>query len=346
MKYSDAINILKQKQLKSVYLIMGEELYLAEKYLKTLLAIINPNNDQESLHYFNTTTNIRDITESLDSSPFFSERNIIICKDLKIFQDKLSSKDKEDEQYFLEYLPTIPEYSILILQYTQGKLDKRRKLIKTIDKLGVVVECEPIAHWNIGEWLNTRLRELNLRFDREAYAYFLEAIKSMDKISLGFLDQELQKLTLYPKSSKSPTQTQFIISRKFLEDNFASIPEISTFRLWEAIGDKNIALALELFITQQQAGVHPLRLLKFLVRQVDQLWHVKIYLQERQSVKQIATTLKLHPFITEKIIKQAQHFSLATIEQMISDLAEADYKLKTGSNEPALIENILIKFCA
>lgn len=30
---------------------------------------------------------------------------------------------------------------------------------------------------------------------------------------------------------------------------------------------------------------------------------------------------------------------------MISDLAEADYKLKTGSNEPALIENILIKFC-
>ena len=45
MKYSDAINMLKQKQLKSVYLIMGEELYLAEKYLKTLLAIINPTND-------------------------------------------------------------------------------------------------------------------------------------------------------------------------------------------------------------------------------------------------------------------------------------------------------------
>ena len=28
---------------------------------------------------------------------------------------------------------------------------------------------------------------------------------------------------------------------------------------------------------------------------------------------------------------------------MIIDIADADYKLKTGSNEPALIENLLIK---
>ena len=76
----------------------------------------------------------------------------------------------------------------------------------------------------------------------------------MEKISLGFLDQELQKLTLYPQKT--------LINRQLLEDNFSSIPEISTFRLWEALGNKDIATALELFTIQQQAGIHPLRLLK------------------------------------------------------------------------------------
>lgn len=299
--------------------------------------MLNPQHDETAIQYFDSSSDIKAILQALDSSPFFNEHNIIIAKDLKIFQDKLSSKDKEDEQLFLNYITNMPDYSILIFQYTIGKIDKRRKIIKTIEKIGTIIECETIAYWNINDWLNSRLRELNLHFDKEAYAYFLEAIKSMEKISLGFLDQELQKLTLYPQKT--------LINRKFLEDNFSSIPEISTFRLWEALANKDITTALELFIIQQQGGIHPLRLLKFLARQIDQLWHVKIYLSEGQSTKQIASILKLHPFITEKIIKQAQNFSLNKIQQMITDIADADYKLKTGSNEPALIENMFIKFC-
>lgn len=337
MKYNEAIRQLQQKKLSSLYLIYGEETYLANNFLKTLLAIINPQNDMEAIQYFDTTSDIKSILQALDSSPFFSEKNIIIANDLKIFQDKLTKKDKHDEESFRAYLSNLPEYSILILQYHKNKIDKRRKLFKTIAKYGIIVECETLNYWNINEWFNTRLRELNLRFDREAYAYFIEAVKSMDKISLDFLDQELVKLTLY-------TDKKFI-NRQTLEQVFSTIPEISAFRLWDSLCEKNIKLALELYIIQQSSGVHPLRLLAFLVRQIRQMWQVKIYLQNGQNVKDIATTLKLHPFITEKIIKQANNFSLPKIEQTLQKFADADYKLKTGSNEPALIENILIEFC-
>lgn len=337
MKYNEAMRQLQQKKLSPVYLIYGEETYLAEKFLKALLKLINPQNDAEAVQYFDTASDIKAILQSLDSSPFFSERNIIIASDLKIFQDKLSDKDKRDEQQFTDYLAAMPEYSILILQYHKNKIDKRRKLFKTIDKYGVIVECETLNYWNINDWLNSRLRELNLRFDREAYAYFIEAVKSMDKISLGFLDQELVKLTLY-------TNEKFI-NRQTLEQVFSSIPEISAFRLWDSLCDRNISLALELYLIQKSAGVHPLRLLAFLVRQVRQMWQVKTYLNEGQNVKQIASALKLHPFITEKIVKQTNSFSLAKIEQTLQNLASADYKLKTGSDEPALMENILIEFC-
>lgn len=337
MKYNEAMRQLQQKKLSPVYLIYGEETYLAEKFLKALLSLVNPQNDTEAVQYFDTSSDVKTILQSLDSSPFFSEKNIIIANDLKIFQDKLSDKDKRDEQQFIDYIASVPEYSILIMQYHKNKIDKRRKLFKTIDRYGSIVECETLNYWNINDWLNSRLRELNLRFDREAYAYFIEAVKSMDKISLGFLDQELVKLTLY-------TDEKFI-SRQILEQVFSSIPEISAFRLWDSLCDKNISLALELYMIQQSSGIHPLRLLAFLVRQVRQIWQVKIYLNEGQNMKQIASTLKLHPFITEKIIKQTNNFSLAKIERTLQNLASADYKLKTGTDEPALIENILIEFC-
>ncbi len=337
MKYNEAMRQLQQKKLSPVYLIYGEETYLAEKFLKALLSLVNPQNDTEAVQYFDTSSDVKTILQSLDSSPFFSEKNIIIANDLKIFHDKLSDKDKRDEQQFIDYIASVPEYSILIMQYHKNKIDKRRKLFKTIDRYGSIVECETLNYWNINDWLNSRLRELNLRFDREAYAYFIEAVKSMDKISLGFLDQELIKLTLY-------TDEKFI-SRQILEQVFSSIPEISAFRLWDSLCDKNISLALELYMIQQSSGIHPLRLLAFLVRQVRQIWQVKIYLNEGQNMKQIASTLKLHPFITEKIIKQTNNFSLAKIERTLQNLASADYKLKTGTDEPALIENILIEFC-
>lgn len=337
MKYNEAMRQLQQKKLSPVYLIYGEETYLAEKFLKALLSLVNPQNDTEAVQYFDTSSDVKTILQSLDSSPFFSEKNIIIANDLKIFQDKLSDKDKRDEQQFIDYISSVPEYSILIMQYHKNKIDKRRKLFKTIDRYGSIVECETLNYWNINDWLNSRLRELNLRFEREAYAYFIEAVKSMDKISLGFLDQELIKLTLY-------TDEKFI-SRQILEQVFSSIPEISAFRLWDSLCDKNISLALELYMIQQSSGIHPLRLLAFLVRQVRQIWQVKIYLNEGQNMKQIASTLKLHPFITEKIIKQTNNFSLAKIERTLQNLASADYKLKTGTDEPALIENILIEFC-
>ncbi len=337
MKYTEALKQLQRKKISPIYLIYGEETYLAEKFLKTLLSIVNPQNDSEAIQYFDTSSDMKALLQALDSSPFFSEKNIIIANDLKIFQDKLSEKDKRDEQDFINYLPTLPEYSILILRYHKNKIDKRRKLFKSIDKYGSIIECETLNYWNINDWLNARLHELNLRFDREAYAYFIEAVKSMDKISLGFLDQELMKLTLY-------TDDKFI-NRQTLENVFSTIPEISAFRLWDSLCEKNISIALELFLIQQSSGVHPLRLLAFLVRQIRQLWQVKIYLSEGQNVKQIASTLKLHPFITEKIVKQANNFSLQCIERTLHKLAIADYKLKTGSNEPALIENILIEFC-
>lgn len=52
MKYNDAIKQLQAKQLKSVYLITGEELYLAENYLKKITDFIKSTKRRRSCSIF------------------------------------------------------------------------------------------------------------------------------------------------------------------------------------------------------------------------------------------------------------------------------------------------------
>ena len=86
-------------------------------------------------------------------------------------------------------------------------------------------------------------------------------------------------------------------------------------------------------------------MIAFIAKQMRRLWQFKIWLSEGKTIHQIAADTKLPPFIAEKIVKQARGFSTEKITQTIQLIAEADYKLKRGQDEPAMIENIFITFC-
>ncbi len=336
MIYDEAINLLRRKQLKPVYLLAGAEPYRIQQFLKELLQILNPDGNPDALHSFDGTADLKAILQAANTSPFFSERNIIIAKGLKFFTDKPSEKDKRDQQQLINYLENIPDFSVLIF-ISQNKPDKRRKFSKALSKYGTIVECDPIPPWKIDTWLNQQLRQLHLRLDREAYIYLSEAVKAMNTISLGFIAQELNKLTLCSSSRQ--------IDRRTLETNLSSIPEISIYRLWDLLCDKNLPEVFILYDIQKGSGDKPIGMIAFIAKQMRRLWQFKVWLSEGKTIKQIASETKLPPFIVEKITKQARSFSTEKITQTIQLIAEADYKLKKGLNEPAMIENIFITFC-
>lgn len=334
MNYSEAMQQLRRRELKPIYLLTGTETYLIEQFLKTLFDTLGLKRDD--VQNFDGKSSIKSILHAADSTPFFSERNVIFVKGTRLFSDKNSDKDKKDSQILADYISSIPDFSLLIFT-AADKIDKRRKAFKQISKYGTVVECAPIPVWQIDTWLNQRLRQMNLRLDREAYAYLSEAIKAMEQISLGFINQELTKLTLYTDKK--------IIDRAALEQILSSIPEISSFRLWDALCEGNIAAAINLYAIQQSSGISPLRLLALLSGQMRRLWQVRLHLDEGANLRQLAAELKVPPFIAEKISSQARRFALPKIHAVMHLIAEADYKLKTGSDEPALIENIFIAIC-
>lgn len=336
MQYGEAMATLRKNDLKRLYLITGEEKYLADKFLKNLTAKLFPDGKQTDITKLDDTASINDIIEICSTMPFFCDKNIVHVRNDSLFKERKSKSADKRETLFINLLANMPEFTTLILE-TSEKADKRRKLYKAFEKYGLVLEADPIRAYNIDEWLKNKFREIGKTPDTEAYNYLLATISIMQQVSLGFLDKELDKLALFTDRRD--------IRKNDLINILSGLPEISAFALAEAAGNKNIKKALYLLEKQLKNGVHPISILIILTRHVHQLWKIKFYLTQGLDPRAIAKKIGVVPFIAKKLIAQAKQFDLQTLRQAVSNLADADYRLKTGQSTPVLFEDLLIRLC-
>lgn len=340
MNYFEAIANLKKKELSSLYLISGEESYLANKFEKAVIKKTFPGNNTDGVQILSTEASVDEIVNSVESMPFFSEKNLIIVRNSTLFKERKNANEKQanrNEEKLIQLFSDMPTYSILLL-VTVDKIDKRRKLYKAIDKHGIHVEALPIKARDIKDWLQNKLYEIHREFSREAYEYFIEATSVMAQISLGYLEQEFEKLTLYTDKTR--------IEKEDLIKVFSSIPEVSIFAMIDAISEKKLKQALVLLEEQLIAGEHPLRLITMLSRHTRQLLQVNVLLRQGATSRQIAESLGVVPFIAERLMKKSRSFKQEVLQQVLIDLAEVDYQLKSSQADCIALERIIINLCS
>lgn len=349
MKYGELMALLKKEGPRQVYLLSGEESYYIDKARDRILAALFPEGSeamQDALQKLGADTDVDTLIGQIESAPFFADKNVILCPGGRFFKEKKGAEDEKKparggkkatpEERLIAVLSSMPPYSYVIFDLRE-KADKRRKLYKTVDKYGAVLESEAVRAWTIGDWLRDKLLEIGKELDREAYAYFTGAVGMMQQISLSYLDKEFDKLALYT--------TERRLTRKNLLQVFSSIPEVSGFAMVDAVNAKDVKRALQLLQRQIDDGVYMPLILGLLVRQVRQLWQIKTLMAKGLRGRQLAGPLELNPFIAEKAFKASHGFTEAQLKKAFLDLAEADYRLKTGQGGPELLESVIIDLC-
>ena len=348
MKYGELMARLKKEGPQQVYLLSGEESYYIDKARARILAALFPGGStdmQDALQKLGADTDVETLIGQIESAPFFADKNVILCPGTHFFKEKKGvaeekkparSKKSTPEERLAAVLTNMPPYSYVIFELRE-KADKRRKLYKTVDKYGGVLESEAIRSWNIGDWLRDKLLEIGKELDREAYAYFTGAVGMMQQVSLAYLDKEFDKLALYT--------TERRLTKKDLLQVFSSIPEVSGFAMVDAVSAHDVKRALQLLQRQIDDGVYMPLLLGLLVRHVRQLWQTRTLMGKGLRGRQLAGPLELNPFIAEKVAKVSQGFTEGTLKKAFLDLAEADYLLKTGQGGPELLESVIIDLC-
>ncbi len=286
------------------------------------------------------TLTLAKLRHACDAIPFLAEKRLVIVEGLltRLAPRKdreLSTSQRELLTALADYLPRLPETTRLV--FIEDKpLPARHSMLRLAqqEERGYVKRFDPQDAKVLPRWIEKRVRKYGGEIEPQA-ARQLAAVVGTD---LRLLDQEIIKLVTY---TQSPTGGQAIT----IADIEAVVPYAQAavvFDLVDALGRRDGRTAAQTLHRLLDAGEHPLGLLAMIVRQFRLLIQVKELKAERATPRDIAKTLRLHPFPARKLHTQATHFTAAQLEAVYRHLLDTDVAIKTGKIDPEVALDLLV----
>jgi len=202
---------------------MGDEPYYIDELTTLLANTVLPEEERD----FNQTvlygmeTDVASVVTLARSFPMMSEYQLIIVKEAQNL-----SKIEELEVYAKNPLHT----TILVINYKNGTLDKRKKLSAAIEKNGVILESKRIPDYKIPAFISSYVQTKGLTIDQKS-AQMLSDYLGND---LSKLTNEIAKLLL------AIPQGQRQITADLIEENIGISKDFNNFELLKAVVEKNI----------------------------------------------------------------------------------------------------------
>ena len=222
MTFEQIIADIKARKFKPVYLLMGDEPYYIDEITDMLVSTVLPEEEKD----FNQTirygmeTDVASVITMARSFPMISDYQLIVIKEAQNL-----TKIEELEVYAKNPLHT----TVLVLNYKNGTLDKRKKLYAEIDKNGIVFESKKIPEYKIPAFISSYMQQKGLAIDAKS-AQMLSDYLGND---LSKLTNEIAKLLIaMPKG-----QTQ--VTPNLIEENIGISKDFNNFELLKAVIEKN-----------------------------------------------------------------------------------------------------------
>jgi len=264
------------------------------------------------------------------SDSLFSSKQLIVIKNI------LAKKDLAGES-LLEFLKrkSKGEFESAILVFWEGDdLDRKNPLAKFLLKAGKCQKFEMLDGVKLKNWITGTIREMGGgKISISAGA--VEKLSLFIGNNLDLLSKEIEKLINYKNSGEiTGEDVEFLVKSKIDTDIFRTVDAL-------ARGDKKTAV--KLLHDHLSAGDDPFYLLSMYFFQFRNLLKVKPLTEKNISPPEIASKLKIHPFVAKKSAEQAGKFSLEELKNLYKKLCEIDIQSKTGKVD---IELALDRFVA
>lgn len=281
-----------------------------------------------------------ELIHACDTVPFLAEKRLVIVNDLAArFERKppgAKKRESKQDTAFLqgleEYLSRLPDSARLVF-LEQRNISKGNPIYNftSTSEHGYVKKFTPPRGAALNRWIARRAQEKGGLIESAAIN-LLAAFVGND---LRLLDQEIDKLLTYCSGEKSIREgdVQVLVSY---------VHEADIFQMVDALGKRDSREAMKLLHRLLEEGQPPLYLLHMIARQFRILLRIKELLARGTSAADIKALLGLHPFVVEKVMKQAPNFSVAQLEAIYHRLLEIDLAVKTGGMEPHLALDVFV----
>jgi DNA polymerase-3 subunit delta len=340
---AQAIDEASRDELRPVYLVLGEEHYLADRVLAALRraamkgGVPGFNEDKFTAGEVNADK----VIAAARTVPMMAKRRLLLVRNVERWEKKGDEDDDDDDasaskrsgsalDQLAEYARAPIDSTVLVL--CAAKLHAQRKLVTHAKKSGYVVACNPLSDKDLPGFIRELAAEKGHKIGSEA-AHMLGQLAGPE---LGYVADALERLSLFVGEGKPIT-----------EDAIANIvTKVRQGTVWElvgAIGQKRLDRALAALDDVFDARDGGLRLLGAIGWSVQQLVKLESALGEGCSLDEAGRRAGVPPFKTREVAEVVRTTPRRTLERWMALLAEADLALKS-SRRPAkaILETMLM----
>ncbi len=321
LSFRDVMGELKRGVLHGVYLLYGTEALLMEDVVYAIQQQAFPQGVDDfsftKIHYDETPIQLA--VQEAETIPFLADRKVVYVQNCLAFTASKSPRVDHNPDALQAYLENPAPYTTLILTVQAEKLDERKKLTKAAQKNACVVQFQALKENECREWIYAEVGRQNGQITPDATARLLLSVGT----NLRLLRSEIEKLILYAGEGATIEEAMVdALATRTMEQNiFVFIDEVVRVRI-----EKAMRMMYDLLKNKEE----PIKLLFMITRQVRIMHQVKVQSGRGYSLQQIASQIGVHPYATKVAKEQGNRFSVKALERLLADLAEIDYKIKTG----------------
>ncbi|WP_248722801.1 DNA polymerase III subunit delta [Seonamhaeicola sp. ML3] len=307
---------IKNKNLKPIYFLMGEEPY----YIDKISDYIEDNILSEEERGFNQMVlygrdvSVEDIVGNAKRFPMMAEHQVIIVKEA---QDLSRTIEK-----LVSYAENPQPTTVLVVNYKYKKIDKRKALYKTLKKTGVVYESKKLYENQVADWIRRVLSPKGYSISPKAAQMLVEFLGT----DLSKINNELEKLQII-----LPQGTQ--ISPEHIEENIGISKDFNNFELRKAIGERNSLKAYRIanYFADNPKDNPMVVTVSLLFNFFSQLLH--FHGLNDKSPRNVASALKVNPYFVNEYITAAKNYPMRKVSAVVASLRSFDVKSKgVGAN--------------
>jgi DNA polymerase-3 subunit delta len=323
-------NDIKNGLIKPIYFLMGEEPYYIDKLTEFIEnnILTEDEKDFNQLIMYGRDVSIEDIVGAAKRYPMMAERQVIVVREA---QELIKTIDK-----LVSYAENPQPTTVLVFAYKYKTLDKRKSLVKIIQKNGLLFESKTMYENQVGTWISKILKGKGYQIEPKATAMLVEFLGT----DLSRINNELEKLQIIlPKGTT--------ISPSHIEENIGFSKDFNVFEFRKAIGERNQLQAYRIADHfAQNRKEYPMVLTTGMVFSFFSSL-LQYHGLKDKSVGNVSRILKVNPYFVKDYDVALKNYPMRKVSGIVSTLREVDIRSKgVGANqlhESDLLKEMLVK---
>lgn len=321
---------IKNGNTKPIYFLCGEETFYVDEITRHIEKEVLTEEERgfNQVVLYGKDVTIDDIIGNAKRYPMMAEKQVVIVKEAQ----HLSRTIENLTAYSDNPQPT----TVLVICYKYKKLDKRKKLHKSINKIGVIFEGKKLYDNQVADWIRKNLKSKGFSISHKATILLVEFLGT----DLSKIDNELKKLQfVLPKESE--------ITAEDIEQHIGISKDYNNFELKKAIGERDVLKATRIInYFSQNPKDNPFVLTVTLLHSFfSQL--LQYHGLNDHSPKNVASALRISPYFVNEYQTAARNYPMKKVSQIVASLREMDLKGKGvgayGTSHGDLLKELLMK---